>query len=403
MVERITKLLYLDKRIRILLFTSLETSLGTGLWFPLLGIYITGDLGVSILLFGFMTTIGQLVQSLVVFPSGFLSDNFGRKSMIILSIIFSILAVITLLFVKNLPWLIFISTFHGLSIALMEPSRSAYIIDVTSQERVGTAYATLAIFQSFSSIITTSLAGVIAGILGFYWLFIIALVVESSSLLIASFYLKESLDKGNIKTRNSKESLSGQLRNSLNILRNPPLFAVLFSIVFHQLGLGIANPYLTLYTRDVLAFSLPTISLILGLQQSGIFLGQFPSGRIVDKYGGEISFAFHIFITTPVMILLIKTGNPSFIGFILFAWGLTFGLDNVSRIKLIPKYRQNSGTATAFGLISLIAGVVSLISPTIGGWVWINFSPETVFYVSAVTNFLGSIPLFILWVYDKHK
>ena len=89
MVERITKLLYLDKKLRILLFTSLETSLGTGLWFPLLGLYITGDLGIPVLIFGFMTTVGQLIQSVVVFPSGFLSDNFGRKSMIILSIIFS--------------------------------------------------------------------------------------------------------------------------------------------------------------------------------------------------------------------------------------------------------------------------------------------------------------------------
>jgi len=399
--DRITNFLHLDKSLRILLLTSLETSLGAGLWFPLLGLYITGNLGVSVLMFGLMTTVGRLVQSLVVLPSGFLSDNFGRKRMILVSITCSISAVVTLFFVRDFPWLFFISIFHYSSLAFMEPSRSVYIIDVTPEEKIGRAYATLALFQSFSSIITTSIAGVIAAALGFHWIFIIAMTIELVSLIVAAFYLKESLNRGAIKARTSKESLSGQLKNGLTILRNPPLFAVLLGIVFHQLGLGIQSPYLTIYARDVLLFSLPIISLILGLQRLGIFIGHFPSGRIVDKYGGEVSFAFHIFVTTPAMILLTATGNPSFAGLILFLWGLTFGLDNVSRHKLIPKYRQESGVAAAFGLISLIAGAVSLIAPTIGGWVWTNFSPETVFYVSAAANFLGSLPLFILWLYNR--
>ncbi len=381
---------------------SLETSLGAGLWVPLLGLYITGSLGVSVLMFGLMTTIQQLVQSLVVFPSGFLSDNFGRRRMVILSITFSILAVIILFFVRDLPWLFFVSIFQGLSLAFMEPSRSAYIIDVIPQERIGAAYATLAIFQSFSGIITTFLGGVLAGSLGFQWVFIFAIALELGSITIAVFYLKESLDRGTSNTVRSKEQILGQLKNGLTILRNPPLFAILVGIIFHQLGLGIQNPYVTIYARDILLFSLPTISLILGLERLGIFLGHFPSGRLVDKYGGEISFAFHIFATTPMMLLLTIAKNPYFAGLILLSWGLTFGLDNVSRHKLIPKYKQESGAAMAFGLIGLVAGVISLISPIVGAWVWTNFSPEAVFYVSAATNLLGSISLFILWLYNRN-
>lgn len=140
---------------------------------------------------------------------------------------------------------------------------------------------------------------------------------------------------------------------------------------------------------------------MLGLQRLGIFLGQFPSGRVVDKYGGELSFAFHIFVTTPVMILFTIIGNPFFASSILFTWGLTFGLDNVSRQKLIAKYRSGSGIATAFGVISLIAGCVSLFTPTIGSWVWTNFSPQWVFYTAAAANVLGSIALFILHIFKK--
>ncbi|MCJ7770635.1 MFS transporter, partial [Candidatus Bathyarchaeota archaeon] len=194
-----------------------------------------------------------------------------------------------------------------------------------------------------------------------------------------------------------------QFRNCVRILRSPLLLAILFGIVFHQIGLGIQNPYITIYAGNILLFSLPTIGLILGLEQLGILLGHFPSGRLVDKYGGEISFAFHIVATSPLMILYTVAGNAALAGSTLFLWGLTFGLDSVSRQKLIPKYASGSGVASAFGMISLISGLMSLVSPTIGGWIWTSYSPQAVFYTSAAVNVFGSVPLFLLWYRNRNR
>jgi predicted MFS family arabinose efflux permease len=351
---------------------------------------------------GLMTTVRQLASSLTIFPSGFLSDNFGRKKILMASNLSSIFALITLFFVRDIPWLFLVAIFQGLTQAFVGPSKSAYVTDVVSEERRGVAYSTLALFQSLSNVIATSIAGAIASVFGFFWVFFFALMLEVIALIITTVYLKESLSREAAKRATSSGSIFGQFKNGLIILKNPALLAVLFGIVLHQLGLGISNPYLTIYTQNVLHFSLPIISLMLGLQRLGIFIGHFPSGRLVDHYGGEISFAFHIFVTGPTMILFTVTGNPLLAGFILFSWGLTFGLDNVSRQKLIPKYRSDAGIAMAFGVISLIAGIVSMISPTIGAWVWTNFSPQSVFYASAVINVLGSLPLFILWLYQRN-
>jgi len=352
-------------------------------------------------MFGLMTTVRQLVSSLTIFPSGFLSDNFGRKKILVASNLSSILSLITLFFVRDLPWLFLVSIFQGLNMALVGPSKSAYVAEVVSEERRGVAYSTLALFQSLSNVIATLIAGVIAKVFGFFWVFCFALTLEVSALIVTAVYLRESLSRETVTKSPSMESAFRQFKNGLIILKNPALLAVLLGIVFHQLGLGISNPYLTIYTQQVLLFSLPMISLMLGLQQLGIFIGHFPSGRLVDKYGGEISFAFHIFVTGPTMILFTVTRNPFLASFILFSWGLTFGLDNVSRQKLIPKYRSEAGIAMAFSVISLIAGVVSMISPTIGAWVWTNFSPQSVFYASAAINTLGSLPLFILWLNQR--
>ena len=404
-VDRSSGYLALEKPLRALLATSVVTSLGGSLYGSLLGLYITNNLGVSILMFGLMNTAQALVSSLTIFPSGVLSDNFGRKNIMILAIVFSLSTLTVLLLAKDLPLLFLVLILQGLSMAFMGPSRSAYVVDVVPKERRGTAYATLAFFQSLSSITATSIAGIIAGIYGFHWLFSLALSLELIALCGTTFYLKESLHHvgGTVEERRLVGSSYDKLRNGLAILKSPPLLAVLFGVVFHMLGLGIQGPYLAIYARNVLMFSLPSISLMLSAEQLGIFIGHLPSGRIVDKYGGEISFAFHILATSPSMILFVIAGNPVLASIVLFFWGLTFGLDNVSRQSLIAKYRSQAGVATAFGVISLVSGVTSLISPTIGGWVWTEFSPQTVFYASATINILGSLPLFMLWLHNRRQ
>lgn len=151
LLDKTRQFLALDKSLRTLLVTSVIMNLGSSLWGPLLGLYITNNLGVSLLMFGLMTTVRQLAQSLTIFPSGFLSDNFGRKKILIASYFFSILALITLFVVRDLPWLFLVSIFQGLNMALIGPSKSAYVAEVVSEERRGIAYSTLALFQSLSN------------------------------------------------------------------------------------------------------------------------------------------------------------------------------------------------------------------------------------------------------------
>jgi MFS family permease len=400
----VTAYIELDTNLRVLLLTSIIRNLGISLWEPLLGLYLTGDIGLSLIIFGVMTTIRQLVSSLASFPSGFLSDNVGRKTMILISLACSIIALGMLLMTRDLPQLFVVSIFRGLSTAFLGPSKSAYVIDIIPDERRGVAFSTIAFFESLSNILAVSLSGVIATIAGFPTVFTIALILEALALFGTIIYLREPPSKAVIEEstwERTENTVWAQLKNGLILLRSPPFLAVLMGIVFHQLGLGIEGPFLTIYARDMLLFSLPTISLMLGAQRFGILLGQFPSGRLVDDYGGEITFAFHIFVTSPVMILFTVMGQPLIASIILFSWGLTFGVDTVSRQKLVGTYRGASGVATAFGIIGLVSGSLSLITPTVGSWVWTNFSPQWVFYAAAAANVLGAIALLLLWIYNK--
>ncbi|MCX8183793.1 MAG: MFS transporter [Crenarchaeota archaeon] len=406
MISRFSDYLVLEENLRVLSFVNAVMSFAGSLYGSLLGLYITGTLGVSILIFGFMNTARDLVSSLASFPSGVFSDIFGRKKMMLLAIVFSILTLLLLFLFKDPLWLLIALVFQGLSTSFMGPSSSAYVIDVTPEEKRGKAYATLAFLQSLSSILATSVAGIIAVLLGFYWLFAAALILGSAALCGTMLFLKESLDYSAERVEKGRRNgLSfTDFKNGLASLKNPLLLAVLLGIVFHTLGIGIQGPYLAIYAENVLAFSLPTISLMLSAEQLGILIGHLPSGKIVDKYGGEISFAFHIAATSPCMILFTISRNPILASAILLLWGLTFGLDNVSRQSLIAKYRSQAGVATAYGVINLISGMVALISPAVGGAIWTSFSPQLVFYTSAAINVLGSLPLFTLWLHNrKHR
>ncbi len=403
MISRFSDYLVLDENLRVLSFINAAMSFAGSLYGSLLGLYITGTLGVSILIFGLMNTARDLLSSLASFPSGVLSDVFGRKKMMLLAIVSSILTLLLLFLFKDPIWLLIALVFQGLSTSLMGPSSSAYVIDVIPEEKRGKAYATLAFLQSLSSIVATSVAGIIAVLLGFYWLFAAALLLESAALCGAMLFLKESLDYSveMVEERRRNGLSFTDFKNGLASLKNPLLLAVLLGIMFHMLGIGIQGPYLAIYAGDVLAFSLPTISLMLSAEQLGILIGHLPSGKIVDKYGGEISFAFHIAATSPCMILFTISKNPILASTILLLWGLTFGLDNVSRQSLIAKYRSQAGVATAYGIINLISGMVALVSPAVGGLIWTQFSPQAVFYASAAINVLGSLPLFMLWLRNR--
>lgn len=406
MISRFSDYLVLDENLRVLSFINAAMSFASSLYGSLLGLYITGTLGVSILIFGLMNTARDLLSSLASFPSGVLSDVFGRKKMMLLAIVSSILTLLLLFLFKDPIWLLIALVFQGLSTSLMGPSSSAYVIDVIPEEKRGKAYATLAFLQSLSSIVATSVAGIIAVLLGFYWLFAAALILESAALCGAMLFLKESLDYSveMVEERRRNGLSFTDFKNGLASLKNPLLLAVLLGIMFHMLGIGIQGPYLAIYAGDVLAFSLPTISLMLSAEQLGILIGHLPSGKIVDKYGGEISFAFHIAATSPCMILFTISKNPILASAILLLWGLTFGLDNVSRQSLIAKYRSQAGVATAYGIINLISGMVALVSPAVGGLIWTQFTPQAVFYASAAINVLGSLPLFMLWLSNrKHR
>ncbi|MGB9717414.1 MAG: MFS transporter [Thermoproteota archaeon] len=312
MINRLSDYLVLDENLRVLSFVNAVMSFAGSLYGSLLGLYITGTLGVSILVFGFMNTARDLVSSLASFPSGVVSDIFGMKKMMLLAIVFSILTLLLLFLFKDPFWLLIALVFQGLSTSFMGPSSSSYVIDVVPKEKRGKAYATLAFLQSLSSIIATSIAGIIAVLLGFYWLFAVALILESATLCGTMLFLKESL--GSALERVEERRRDGlsfmNFKNGLSSLKNPLLFAVLLGIMFHTLGLGIQGPYLAIYAEDVLAFSLPTISLMLSAEQLGILIGHLPSGKIVDKHGGEISFAFHIAATSPCMILFTISKNP---------------------------------------------------------------------------------------------
>ncbi|MEM3466932.1 MAG: MFS transporter, partial [Candidatus Jordarchaeales archaeon] len=229
MISRFSDYVVLDESLRVLSLINAVMSFAGSLYGSLLGLYITGTLGVSILIFGFMNTVRDLVSSLVSFPSGVFSDIFGRKKMMMLAIASSILTLLLLFLFKDPLWLLIALVFQGLSMSFMGPSSSAYVIDVIPEEKRGKAYATLAFLQSLSSIVATSIAGIIAVLLGFYWLFALALILESAALCGAMLFLKESLHYSVERVdKNRRNGLSfTDFKNGLASLKNPLLLAVL--------------------------------------------------------------------------------------------------------------------------------------------------------------------------------
>jgi predicted MFS family arabinose efflux permease len=158
----------------------------------------------------------------------------------------------------------------------------------------------------------------------------------------------------------------------------------------------IVNTYLTLYTTETLGYDLITVGWLLSLRRIGDVVGQLPSGKIIERFGGEIILFIHVLFTAPTAYLFATSSNPIFTSIIMLIWGTELGWDPPSRRVLSVKYGEALGRATAMASVQSLITFSGILSPIVGGLLWSTFGSIYVFHASVVINIFASLPLLIL-------
>lgn len=186
----------LNKPLIVILATVALDAIGAGLIFPILPALLTeitggGDIG---WLFGVMLAVYALMQFIFSPVLGALSDRFGRRPVLLLSLAGTLLDYLVMA-LSPLGWVLVVGrAMAGITSANMAVA-SAYITDITPEEKRAERFGTVGAIMGVGFII----GPVLGGVMGAWWLrspFLAAAVLNGLNLAVALFVLPESRKAG---------------------------------------------------------------------------------------------------------------------------------------------------------------------------------------------------------------
>jgi MFS family permease len=191
----------LPSQIQVLLGLGFVFSLGRNIAFPYLAMFLTGSrlnggLQFDPSLIGFMMMIGSLANTFALLVTGNLCDRFGRKRMLIFSMMIQAVLTAGFAFVGSYVEFLLLYAATGVIGAFFDPAQSAMVADLISAERREEVYGLSYMIGNIGTMVGPPIGGFIASISGYPVLFAIAAVfaaVTAGGLILS---IKESYTPG---------------------------------------------------------------------------------------------------------------------------------------------------------------------------------------------------------------
>ena len=347
-----------------------------GLSIPPLASYLTGEFSLSKTEYGSIMSILYLGASFSSFPSGRLSDIFGVKIYLSISLIGMGLCVAAIFLAKSYFYLLLISFFIGLGYGTANPATNRAIMMWFSRNTRGTAMSIKQSSVPIGGFLAALIMAPLAIYLGWRYAFLIGgLGIMFSSIFPLIFYksfpVHPTVLSSSISSRTNKLSFKKLFTNKDLILIS--FIAAIFASV--QIAIG---TYLVLYLEEVALFSLAVAAAFLGLANAGGIVGRICWGIISDRLlGGRrrivlqivacISGLSALLISLYAYINTYINAGKWFLVPIVFILGFTsIGWNGIYHAYLVEIAGKSlAGTATGISLSVVFLG--NVIGPLIFG------------------------------------
>jgi ACS family hexuronate transporter-like MFS transporter len=226
---------------------------------------------------GLIVAIPSLCQFLFSVPTGFLSDRFGAKRLLALSIIMAAVGAF-LGSVSGDPWMyILASTLLTLNSTIYHPPSQSYVSKITSPKdrsrALGIWHAGGTTGVSLGPLSITILMGVFA----FHWRQVYSFWVIPILLgLVALYFVKPTEEVVNEEARGDWEE-----DEAVDKLLNRNMIFLLLSGTIRRFGGGLTSLFLTIWLADAQGWSISQIGLMLGVSSL--------LGIVASPLGGELA------------------------------------------------------------------------------------------------------------------
>ena len=392
MSSKQTRRLPVTRELALILLTDILTSLAMNLTNSLWPLYIQ-SLGATVMQVSLVITITGLAGTLMRAPSGLISDLYGRRKIIILSILLSTFPPLLYTFSKSwgqlMPW----GIIYNIAFSLYMPSRIAVVADYTPIEYRTRAYSIMNLAGPLGGILGPTMGGLLQNFYGWNSIFYTATALYASALIPVLL-----LPKPQKNPEDNVESLDDTKRIDLAFIRQLlPFF--LFDLCI-GMGIGTVSMITPIYLTDKFKISTVEVGIFISISFGlMMFLSQIPGGILADRFGRKRIITASATLLPVLSIIWTMADNFILLLLIQMAinslWSMTWPAILSLFMERTPRNRRGiaqgiTQTCTTFGFT---------IGPSVGGYMWETYGKVFPYYTSAFF-LLFCIPV-ILMVKEK--
>lgn len=227
---------------------------------------------------GWINSVFFLTAGCLSFPTGLLSDRWGRKRVALAGTCIVSLTSFWLAFTTTPAQLMLVYFFFGVGLSAYGPTMMSYVADVSPVSHLGRSYGwyTTALYTGMS--VGPAVGGWVADGFGYAQVFMASGVVTAVLFALILAALPTPPAQSGTPARPPLRKAAG------DVLRNPPLWGCWLVTLGLCFGLGMFITFIPLHARDA-SIPIASIGMIFFVQGVSNALSRIPFGHWSDRTG----------------------------------------------------------------------------------------------------------------------
>lgn len=380
----------------VVVFGTFVDRLGGAMLFPFFTLFITKKFHITLTEAGLMLLIFSVPGMFGSTLGGALTDKFGRKTMIIFSLVMSATSAILMGVINEITLFIMAVVIVGFLSDTGGPARDALIADLLPEEKRADGYGILRVGFNLSVAIGPLIGGVLASY-NYLFLFIADAVASTITAMIVFFVIKETWKPAEHQDR-PQETLAQTFAGYKDVFHDRAFVFYMLASMLMVLVYTNMNTMLAPFLRDAHGVNERGFSYILSLNAIMVVLFQFPITRWVSRYRPLVV------MTAGTLLYAVGFAMYGFVSwyflFLVAMAIITIGEMFVSPVgqaiatRLAPEHMRGRYMA----MFGLSWGIPFMIGPTLAGMILDNLNPNILWYMAGVVGLLAALAYYAIEV-----
>ena len=366
----------------------------------------------TLALFSIIRGICNIFFQLVL---GYLSDKFSRKRQIIFGGLIAALGPFLLTFADSWVWLV-----PGVIIMSFDSSlwgtRRAFFADNVSADRRGRSLATFYTIFGLTSSFLPAIGGIMLDTYGLGFGFRLGLYYSSFAKLVqtlcnARYLTEDTIDRDSkTLTKESRKFDLSSIKETIReffspVMENKMLQVMMIGQSIVSISMGLVMRFTIIYAIDFIGLTKTEWGLIMAISNFVNTVLRIPIGTIIDLYGRRVTILISYFVQAvyPFLFYNSKTYFHVLILTLIHRVGRNIGNTSWQALQIdITHSRERGRLYGIFGAVSGHSGVISILSPSLGAFLWEEYSPMVPFYLATVFRALAAL-FFLVFLKGKNE